>query len=144
MRNVRAVEGVCGVLSGVLGLAGLGVAFWAPGDVSCSSTTTSSGSVTQTCHTVSYIAANGLSGALPVIVGFAIVFVALALGAALHGWRGAREGRAMLWVATVLLVFGNVLTILSIGVFLLPSTLLALVASVLAAIGRREPARVAA
>lgn len=50
----------------------------------------------------------------------------------------------MLWVATVLLVFGNFLTLLSIGVFLLPSTLLALVASVRAAIGRREPARVAA
>lgn len=140
MRVVRTIEGVCGVLAGVLGLAGLGIAFWAPGEVSCTSTTTSEGATTQTCHMVSYIAANGLSGVLPVIVGFAIVLVALALGAALHGWRGAREGRGMLWVATALLVFGNFLTLLSIGVFLLPSTLLALVASVLAAIGRREPA----
>jgi hypothetical protein len=138
MRIARTIEGICGVLSGVVGLAALGVAFWAPGNTSCTSTTTSDGAITQVCRNVSYIAANGITGVLPAIIGFAIVFVVIALGAALHGWRGVREGRGMLWVATVLLAFGTFLTILDIGVFLLPSTLLALAASVLAFAGRRR------
>lgn len=139
MRIVRVTEGVCGVLASVLGLAALWLAFWGPIGTSCTSSTVSGGA-SQTCNQVSYIAENGLYGVLPAIIGFVIVYVALGLGAALHGWRGTREGRGMLWVATALLVFGNFLTILDIGVFLLPSTLLALVASVLAAIGPRHAA----
>lgn len=144
MRIVRTIEGICGVLSGALGLAALGVAFWAPGGTTCSTTITAGGSATQTCAAVSYIAENGLSGILPIIIGFSIVFVVIALGAALHGWWGVREGRGMLWVATAVLAFGNFLTILDIGVFLLPSTLLALVASLLAIVGRRRAAGLAA
>ena len=143
MRIMRTIEGICGILSGVLGLTALGVAFWAPIGTSCASTTVI-GDATQACTPVSYVAENGITGVLPAIIGFAIVFVVIALGAALHGWWGVREGRGMLWVATVLLAFGNFLTILDIGVFLLPSTALALVASVLALVGRQRAAGLAA
>lgn len=143
MRIMRTIEGICGVLSGLLGLVALGVAFWAPIGTSCASTTVP-GEAAEACAPASYVAVNGLTSVLPVLVGFAIVFVLLALGAALHGRWGVREGRGMLWVATVLLAFGNVLTILDIGVFLLPCTLLALVASGLAVVGRRRAAGLAA
>lgn len=144
MRIVRTIEGVCGVLSGVAGLAALGVAFWAPLDAFCSSATGTDGTTTQYCGPTSYVAANGIAGVVPVLIGFGIVFVAVALGAARHAWSGGRAGRGMLWVATAFLVFGNILTLLSIGVFLFPSTALALVASILAIVGRRAATPLAA
>lgn len=51
-------------------------------------------------------------------------------GAYLHGRRGALGGLALLWVCTILVIVGTIISGFTVGIFFLPAAILALVASV--------------
>ncbi|HEV2460359.1 MAG TPA: hypothetical protein VGS80_18545, partial [Ktedonobacterales bacterium] len=65
----------------------------------------------------------------------AFLDVGVGVGAALHGVRGVSGGLAALWLCTIALAAVNFLAILSIGVFLLPGTVLAVAAALLGTFG---------
>ena len=65
----------------------------------------------------------------------AFLYIGVGLGAALHGMRGVSSGLAALWLCAIALAAVNFLAILSIGVFLLPATVLAVAAVLLGTFG---------
>jgi hypothetical protein len=65
----------------------------------------------------------------------AFLDVGVGVGAALHGVRGVSGGLAALWLCTIALAAVNFLAILSIGVLLLPGTVLAVAAALLGTFG---------
>jgi hypothetical protein len=142
MSIMRRFELICGVLSGVLGLAGVGIAFFAPLGTECTSSLSSPGVTTQsTCLRVSYVAAQGLGSVMPYLIVLGLFCAIVVLGALGHSLSGSGAWRAVLWTGAALLLTSSILGLLSIGVFLLPGALLALVAAVLSSLGARGPAR---
>jgi|GEM_PF-2407749 len=67
-----------------------------------------------------------------VFVVLALLALGVAAGAYLHARRGMAGGRWLLGISTVILGFGVIITGFSIGLLLLPSFLLALIATALA------------
>jgi hypothetical protein len=128
MRLARIELGL-GIASAVLGCVAVAFAFFGPGY--CSS------DPTPVC--VSVAEEQGLGTFLPLLVIFGLLFAGIAFGAANHARCGSRGGLALLVLATALLLALMLLSILSIGIFLLPSVLLAFIALVvgLAASDRR-------
>jgi hypothetical protein len=135
MRAVRLVELISGVTAGILGLAGLAYAAFGLIGMFASSKTSGESSTGS-----SGLAQTGIS---PTTMLFFVVVAALAIGVALSAFEHTRSRervwRVMLWVITGLLTLGVGIAILSIGPFLLPSVLLAIVTCVLA--GFVRPAR---
>lgn len=119
--RVGKIELGLGIASAVLGCVAVAFAFFGPGY--CSS------DPTPVC--VSVVEEQGLGTFLPLLTIFGLLFAGIAFGAATHARRGSRGGLALLGLCTVLLLALTFLSILSIGVFLLPSLLLAFIALVL-------------
>ena len=59
-------------------------------------------------------------------------------GAILHGRYRLTAGRVILWASAIVLLLGAILSMFSIGLFLLPGAVLAMVAAVLASSGRER------
>ncbi len=66
--------------------------------------------------------------------------IGVAVSAVVHSRTGGSGWRIVLWVTTAVVVILTFLTLFSIGLFLLPSTLFALLASALSLGGRRRSA----
>jgi len=64
-------------------------------------------------------------------------FIGVAASAVAHSRTGSSEWRIMLWISTTVVIILTFLALPSIGVFLLPSTLFALLASALSLRARR-------
>jgi hypothetical protein len=76
-------------------------------------------------------------GALVALGILVLGLIAVAVSAMLYSRTGGSGWRIVLWVVTMFLVIMTFITGFSIGVFLLPSTLLALLASSFSLSGRR-------
>lgn len=144
MRTLRRIEGLSGALAGILGFAALLVVIFAPlGMYGSTSTTTitpgsgpSTGGGVTTGRSVS-LAETGISATTAYFLAFmALAILGIGVGAVLHSRTRSNAWRALLWLATAVLLVGVVVAILSVGPFLLPSLLLALVASLLAGLNR--------
>ncbi|SRR5258708_4839468 len=128
MRPLQRFEAACGLIAALLGLVALASTLLGPLYQTASSST-ASGSVTRGTANLIQV------GVQPVTVVFfgllLLVLIGVSGGAWLHSRTGENRWRRLLWIATAVLVAFLVLTLLSIGLFVLPSTLFALVASAL-------------
>ena len=129
MGNLQRLEAVCGLLAALLGLSGLAYALFGP----TYSFTNSSGQ-SGTANLVQV----GIEPVTLIILGILVLgFIGVAASALVHGRTGGHGWRVVLWVSTVVLVILTILSLLSIGVLLLPGTLFALLASALSLAARR-------
>jgi hypothetical protein len=143
MSTLQRIEGVCGAFASILGLAALLVAIFAPlgiyGSTSTILVTPGSGPGTggmTTTRPVSLAETGIPATAVSFLVLIALVIPGIGVSAILHSRTHSDAWRAILWLTTALLLVGVVVAILSVGPFLLPGLLLALVASVLAGLNR--------
>ncbi|HEX5416413.1 MAG TPA: hypothetical protein VFZ25_12160 [Chloroflexota bacterium] len=86
------------------------------------------------------LSANGPEGVGPrTLTFFAIMLLAIVgvtTGAYLQSQRAAPGRLVLLWICTILLIVGTVISGFSVGVFFLPAAILALIASVMASFAR--------
>jgi len=129
MNTLRRFEAVCGFLAALLGFLSLAYILFGP--------------------TYNFVGSSGQRGTTnllqvgiqPITVAFFCLFslelIGVATGAVLHSRTGENGWRALLWISTLVMVAFTTLALLSIGVFLLPSTLFALFACVLSLRARK-------
>jgi hypothetical protein len=129
MRRRRA-ELICGIIGGTLGLVGLFAAFFAPLGTEGGTNCTDAGCTSYT-RAVSYAGSQGVASVIPYLIIFGLPMVGVAAGAVLHASRGSSFARGVLVFCTLLLGVFTVLGALSVGIFLLPVTALAVAATVL-------------
>jgi hypothetical protein len=135
----RRIELICGLLSGALGLAALGVTLFAPSDLICSATPASS--PRGGCVGVSLAQQTGLaSQALPIAL-----FGGASLGILLFTlWQSRSRSLlalVLLWGSAALLTLLTLLTLSSAsspGVLFLPAAALGLVASIAGTLSIRQ------
>ncbi len=135
---LRRLELFGGMLGGVLGLAALGVALFAPLGEQCIG---SSALDNQTgCSPISLAQAQGLESLLFAITLFGSLSLGLAIFAVCHSLIQRPVLLILLWTCTVLLCFATLLALLSIGVFFVPAVALALLASITGTLASQQPA----
>src|SRR5580700_10931420 len=123
MHNLRRFEAACGLIAALVGFLGVAYALFGP----TYSFQNSSGQAGT---------ANLLQVGVPPIAIVAICilslgFIGVALSAVVHSRTGDSGWRIVLWASTAVIVILTFLTGFSIGVFLLPGALFALLASAL-------------
>jgi hypothetical protein len=129
MRNLQRLEAACGLLAALFGLLGLAYALFGP-TYSFANSSGQSG----TANLVQV----GIQPVTLIILGILVLgLIGVAAGAVVHSRTGGSGWRVVLWVSTVVLVILTFLSLLSIGVLLLPGTLFALLASALSLGARR-------
>lgn len=151
MSLLRKLELIFGIAASLLGLAALAFSLAAPlGTASNScSTTLAPGQPPQVdctqagTHAFSLIEAQGFASLIPAIVIFGSILLAILGFTLAHARGGTGSSLAFLWLFTVLLLIMIVLSSLSIGIFFVPSGLLALAAAILASIPARQPSHLA-
>ncbi|HEY7779174.1 MAG TPA: hypothetical protein VIC85_03075 [Ktedonobacterales bacterium] len=136
--RARRVELVCGVLGGVLGLAALAVALFAPLTRTCVGG--AAGHSRDGCFYVSAVQQYGLASQS---LGIA-VFSGLSLGIILFTLWHVRSQRLpaliLLWACAILLSYLSLLGLDSVGLVFVPANLLAYAASIAGTVARRERA----
>lgn len=133
----RRIELICGVLSGVLGLAALGVGLFAPLGIEC--TGAPGPSSTGGCVGVSLVQAQGLASLSFAITLFGGLSLGIVLFAIWHSRARALPALVLLWTCTALLYGATLLAVLSIGALFIPADALALVAGVAASVAQSAP-----
>ena len=129
MGNLQRLEAACGLLAALFGLLGLAYALFGP-TYSFANSSGQSG----TANLVQV----GIQPVTLIILGILVLgFIGVAAGAVVHSRTGGSWWRVVLWVSTAVLVVLTFLSLLSIGVLLLPGTLFALLASALSFGARR-------
>ncbi len=129
MGNLQRLEAVCGLLAALFGLLGLTYALFGP-TYSFANSSGQSG----TANLVQV----GIQPFTLVILGILVLgLIGVAASAVVHSRTGGNGWRVVLWVSTTVLVILTFLSLLSIGVLLLPGTLFALLASALSLGARR-------
>ncbi len=129
MGNLQRLEASCGLLAALLGLLGLAYALFGP-TYSFANSSGQSG----TANLVQV----GIQPITLIILGILVFgLIGVAAGAVVHSRIGGSGWRVVLWVSTAVLVILTFLSLLSIGVLLLPGTLFALLASALSLGARR-------
>jgi hypothetical protein len=139
MRIVRWVEGISGALATLAGLTAVVWLFFGPAYAGQSCSVGAPGQpmvCVNTTHTL--IELNG-AWAIFVLAQVGILVVGVGAAAVWHARTGRPSERIALWVLAVMLLVFSVLSGFSIGLFLLPSAGLGLVAA-LAALGNRRAA----
>jgi hypothetical protein len=131
MTRSQWIECISGLVAGGLGLLMLIFLFFGPGVTYRSSSTNG----TSVSGTTSYAQAAG--GVVPILLLFGLPLLGIALGASLHAVRELLFARIVLWASTIILIIFAVLALLSIGPWLFPSVILALIASSLAMVHQR-------
>jgi hypothetical protein len=123
----RQVELLCGLAAGVVGVVGWAYALFGP---------------TYTNDVGGHASVAQISLNPTSITFFVVMLLCIAgvtAGAYLHWRTGSPGGLALLWTAAVLLTVGTALGAASVGVFLLPAALLALIASIAGSIATLTP-----
>jgi hypothetical protein len=131
MTTSRWIELLCGLASAMFGFLVLAFQFFGPVVAYQSSSTNG---ITES-GTTSYAQVAG--GVAPIFLLFALPLLGIALGAIFHAALNIRAAQLLLWIATLLLILLAGLALLSIGPWLLPGVLLAIIASSLATTHRR-------
>lgn len=140
-RNVaQSMEMVCGMAASLFGLAASAYLLIAPNQVISQSTTCNAQGIcrTQTTGLPSLLVSDPVSALLLAVLALAF-FGPLAFSAVQHSRTGAPLWRVWMWVSSLLLLLLAFLGGFSIGLFFLPSAVLALFAAV-SSFGRARPA----
>jgi hypothetical protein len=141
MKKAHLVELICGLAAGAWGLLALAFFLFGPSYTGGSSGQTCSanpdGTTTCTTHPETIFHASALQLGLSPDARFwlslmMLVLGAIAVSAMLHSRTGSATLRGILVACTSLLCFLTCLGIFSVGLFLLPSLALAIIASVAA------------
>jgi hypothetical protein len=129
MGNLQRLEAACGLLAALFGLLGLAYALFGP-TYSFANSSGQSG----TANLVQV----GIQPVTLIILGILVLgLIGVAVGAVLHSRTGSSGWRVVLWVSNIVLLILTFLSLLSIGVLLLPGTLFALLTSTLSFGARR-------
>jgi hypothetical protein len=139
MRSARWVESIGGVLAMLAGLAAVVYLLFGPGYASETCTIDSPGQP-PVCVTATrtLIEVNGATAIFDLAL-VVILVMGVGIGAVWHARTGQPVARGVLWGCAVVLLVFAILSGFSIGLFLLPSAALALVAA-LASLGNRPAA----
>ncbi len=139
MKLLRVLEAITATLAMLAGLVALGILLFAPSYTgeTCQSSSDSP-AVTCTTSSTTLLEING-AGVLVALAIFALLLLGIGITGVWHSRRNAPGVQVALWVLTASLTAFTLLAILSIGTFLLPSVVLALVAC-MCSLGRRQPA----
>ncbi len=121
MGNLQRWEAACGLVAALFGLLGLAYALFGP-VYRFESSSGQSG-------TANLLQVGIPPSALLVLCILVLGLIGVAVSAVVHSRTGGSGWRIMLWLSTAVIVILTFLTLPSIGVFLLPSTLFALLAS---------------
>ena len=121
MRNLRRFEAACGLVAALFGFLGLAYALFGP-------TYSFQNSSGQT-GTANLLQVGVPPGAIVALGILSLGLIGVAVSAVVHSRTGGRGWRIVLWIATAVIVILTLLSLPSIGVFLLPSTPFALLAS---------------
>ena len=127
--TIRTAEAVCGLGGGLIGCLALAYAVFGP-----IYRFESSSGASGTANMVQVGIASSALLALSILV---LALIGVATSAVVHSRTGGSGWRIMLWIATMFLLIMTFLTGFSIGLFLLPGTLLALLASAFSLGARR-------
>jgi hypothetical protein len=128
MGNLQRFEAACGLLAALFGLLGLAYALFGP----------TYNFANSFGHGTTSLVQVGIQPVTLIILGILVLgLICVAAGAVAHSRTGGSRWRVMLWVSTAVLVALTFLSLLSIGVLLLPGTLFALLASALSLGARR-------
>ncbi len=131
MTTSRWIECISGLLSCILGFLALGIQFFAPGVTYV----TGSSNGTSVSGVTSYAQVSG--NVVYLILLFGLPLIGIGFGAVRHALYVSSPARILLLISTLLLAALSVLALLSIGPSLLPSVVLAFVASALSFVNRR-------
>ncbi|HEY7350662.1 MAG TPA: hypothetical protein VH599_20295 [Ktedonobacterales bacterium] len=132
--GLQWIELLSGLAACLVGLLALGYALFAPlaSYTSGSDTCTSDGVCTRgpDVHGRISLAQSGLSSEARFFLSVLVVcLIVVAISAVAHSLSGKPDWRAWLWVSTIIILIFVVLGALSIGPFIAPAGLLALVAA---------------
>jgi hypothetical protein len=131
MGNLQRSKAACGLGAALFGFLGLAYARFGPVyRFESSSGQSGTANVLQVGIPPSALIALGILSLGP---------SGVAVSAVVHGRTGGSGWRIVLWVSTVVIAILTFLTLPSIGVFLLPSTLFALLAAAFSLGARRVP-----
>jgi hypothetical protein len=134
MRTIRGLELVSGWLSGIVGLLGLADFLFGPAYQYQSSTGASG--------YMGAIEAGAISAEAAVVLSVvALAFISVIVAATARASSGASSWRPLLWFATAVLLVFTTLGMLSVGLLLLPGTLLAVLTCGFSLIQRRPAAQ---
>lgn len=127
----RRIEQVSGIAAGVLGAAVLLFALFGPTGTQITVETLPDGTRVERRSTTSLWEQQDISLVLVLFLTVMLVsLIGIAVGAWAHASWGSAEGFTLLWISTVALSLGMLLSIFSKGLFFAPSALLAIVACV--------------
>ena len=131
-----------GLLAGTVGLLGLIYAlFGQTGQYETSEASSNGSSVVTTTGTTSMWATESFH---PVLVLFLLVIllscIGVLAGAVLYGRQEADSALPLLWVSASALLLGSIVSMFSIGLYLLPGALLRILAALFASVGAGQNA----
>ncbi len=121
MGNLQRLEAACGLVAALFGFLGLAFALFGPVYRLESSFGQS--------RTANLLLVGIQPSALIALCILSLGLIGVAVSAVVHSRTGGRGWRIVLWISTAIIVILTFLSLPSIGVFLLPSTLVALLAS---------------
>lgn len=130
-----------GLFAGTIALLGWGYAlFGQSGQYVVVEATADGGSTVIETGTTSMWTAEEFHPVLVLFLGIMLASIVCVLfGALLHGQFRHPAGVTMMWSASIILFLGAILSMFSIGMFLLPGAVLSAVAALLALAGARTP-----
>ena len=131
---MRRPDTVTGLIAGAVGLLGWLYALFGPTGsyVQVESSTGGSTTVTESGSTSMWADEDLEIVTIVFLLVMLVCIIGVIAGAVLHGRTQKASGRVILWASAVTLLMGTILSGFSIGLFLFPGALLAVVAAVLA------------
>jgi hypothetical protein len=129
MGNVQRLEAACGLVAALVGCLGLAYALFGP-VYRFESSSGQSG-------TANLLQVGIQPSALIALCILVLGLIGVAVSPVVHSRTGSSGWRIVLWISTTVIVILTFLALPSIGVFLLPGTLFALLASALSLGARR-------
>lgn len=129
-----------GLIAGVVGLLGWLYALFGPtGRYEMTTVSTGGGlATTESGWTNMWGNENFEAVTIVFLLWMLLSIIGALAGAILHGRYRLKAGRVLLWASAIVLLVGAILSMFSIGLFLLPGALLAMIAAVLASSGRER------
>jgi hypothetical protein len=133
---LRRVESVTGITAAVVGLIGLVMFAFATGYEESEEETTGVGTATVVTHESPPLIDDQTGPTLRIILVAVPILGAVAFGAWKHARGGSTGSGVLLIVATILLWMGAMVGAFSVGLFVIPAALLALVSLIACGLGR--------
>jgi hypothetical protein len=137
---IRKLEAACGLVAALVGCLVLAFTLFGPSYSfqSCSGNGTDASNMSSCQTGTTNLLQVGIQPITIVALGILLLgLIGVAVSAVAHSRTGGSGWRIVLWVSTTVIVILTLLTGFSIGLFLLPGTLFALLASALSLSARR-------